>query len=468
MASQSETGEGGHGMIRRLRLAAVLCALVLAVVACGNRLPHDEIVAASSAGGGTTGFTTGGGTTGGATTGGTTTGGTTGGATGGIGGTTGTTGGAFGGTTGTAAGGTKSPIIIGTVGNLSGIPGGVTVPGLRGLQAWVGATNAKGGIDGHPIKLLVADDQSDPTRHKAAMQDMVERQKAIAFVGIMAPLTDGAGREYIESKRVPVIGGGNVSGVWFQSPMYFAHTGTARDILFGNFKVAKRFGEGRTKVATITCVEGAACSDFKRDAPPVAREAGLEVVYQVDVSLAQPDFTAECLNANNRGAQILLPVGDQNLVHRVATSCARQGYRPMIIHTTPSENETKFAAVDGAVAGQGFFPFPGVSGTFTDEYRAAMKKYFPKQELTTLSPAGWAAGKIFEKVATMALQRADTLTSSAILEALWTFRSETLGGMILPVTYTRNKPSIVAPCWFTIRLKDGKWLTPDGVTRSCR
>jgi branched-chain amino acid transport system substrate-binding protein len=249
--------------------------------------------------------------------------------------------------------------------------------------------------------------------------------------------------------------------------MYFATLPTSETIVYGMLKTAARFGGGVTRVATMTCVEGAACSDFKRLSAQIAPKAGVQIVYQADVSLAQPDFTSECLQASNRGAQILWPVGDQNLVHRVARSCARQGFRPQYVQATISEKETEFPLLDGQVHAGGSFPFIGVKGTFTDEYTQAMRRYFPKQELATLTPSAWSMGKIFERAVTLALQRTSRLTSNDILEALWTFRGETLGGLNVPLTYTKNRPASVARCWYTVRMKDGRWLTPDGVKPSC-
>jgi len=59
-----------------------------------------------------------------------------------------------------------------------------------------------------------------------------------------------------------------------------------------------------------------------------AKGAGFDLVYQATSSIAQPDFTAECLSARNAGAQVLLPALDTNSVVRMVSSCARQGYAP--------------------------------------------------------------------------------------------------------------------------------------------
>ena len=47
----------------------------------------------------------------------------------------------------------KAPVIIGTVGNQSGIVGAAVFPGVKAVQAWAAAQNDRGGIDCHPINM---------------------------------------------------------------------------------------------------------------------------------------------------------------------------------------------------------------------------------------------------------------------------------------------------------------------------
>src|SRR5207249_4907127 len=46
-----------------------------------------------------------------------------------------------------------APILVGALGQTSGIVGAAVGPALPALQAWTAATNAAGGIKGHPVKL---------------------------------------------------------------------------------------------------------------------------------------------------------------------------------------------------------------------------------------------------------------------------------------------------------------------------
>jgi branched-chain amino acid transport system substrate-binding protein len=114
-----------------------------------------------------------------------------------------------------------STITIGSVGTLSGPVGGSLVGGVRALQAWVEAQNAKGGLRGHPVKLVVADDGGDPARHRALVQQFVERDKVIAFIHNVAPLSGQAAVSYLQEKKIPVIGTEGGSPWVNENPMYF-------------------------------------------------------------------------------------------------------------------------------------------------------------------------------------------------------------------------------------------------------
>ena len=77
---------------------------------------------------------------------------------------------------------------------------------VQGAQLWVKAINQKGGINGHEVQLIVYDDGGDPARHRAQVQEAIERRHVIAFLQ-NAELFTGAGSvEYITAKGVPIVG----------------------------------------------------------------------------------------------------------------------------------------------------------------------------------------------------------------------------------------------------------------------
>ena len=131
------------------------------------------------------------------------------------------TGPAVGGSGGGAEAGDKSPIVVASVGNYSGAPGSLLKSSAVGVQVWASAVNARGGIAGHPVQVIVADDQSDPARYRSILKDLVENRKVVAFVGTAAATTVAAGKSYLEQMKVPVVGSGDGSPTWQSSPMHF-------------------------------------------------------------------------------------------------------------------------------------------------------------------------------------------------------------------------------------------------------
>ncbi|ANJ27138.1 ABC transporter substrate-binding protein [Agromyces aureus] len=99
----------------------------------------------------------------------------------------------------TAAEGDDSPIVIGASWPQSG-PLGSVAPGLAGLEAAIAAANEDGGVDGHQITLVTADDAYDPARLVENERKFVEQDGAIAVVNFGG--ISIAGREYLGQKKV--------------------------------------------------------------------------------------------------------------------------------------------------------------------------------------------------------------------------------------------------------------------------
>jgi branched-chain amino acid transport system substrate-binding protein len=361
--------------------------------------------------------------------------------------------------------GDTTPIVIGSVGNYSGVPGAAQVPGVRAVQVWVNSVNHRGGVAGHPIELIVVDDGGDPARHRAAVQDLVENRGVIAFVGQFASQTSDAARSFLEERRIPVIGG--TGETFHNSPLFFPDFPSTPDVAFGAMRDGRRF-TGKTKLATLTCVESATCSQYKSATRQFAAEVGIEIVYQADISVAQPDYTAECLRANAAGAELLLPVGDANTVRRVMESCARQGSSATLLNTLPHANQEGVDLFEGSVAANKAFPFMGVPGNqTTDAYLAAFEQFAPDEPLNTVTAGGWASAKIFEKAVVDGIGTGAP-SSDKLLEALWTFDGETLGGLTVPLRFGRGNNPTTDNCWFSMVLTSGRWTTPDGLEPGCR
>lgn len=363
----------------------------------------------------------------------------------------------------------RSPIVIGSVSNLSGPAGAAQKSAVEAAQIWVRMTNDRNGLDGHAVRYVAVDDGSDPARHAAAVKDLVENQHVLAFLSQAASTTHQGARSYLEKAQVPVIGGELLGAVWYESPMYFSPAGANLvDFFWGLYKSAATAAKGE-RLGMFVCQEAQICTDALALAKQVATEF-FEIAYEGRGSLAQPDFTAECLSMRNNGVDVVMAVFDVNSVKRVAASCARQGFRPLYILASGVADDSfaKIPEFEGSAGAAPTAPFTADSPALT-EFRQAWSRY-GGTVLSPMAAGGWVAAKLFEQAAHVGFGTGKPSTP-ALLNALWSMRNETLGGLTGPLTFVKGAGPASQPaggCSFPMRITDGKWIAPDGLTPTCR
>lgn len=467
--------------MRRSAAVASAVMVILSATACGTRLDHAAIVAANGgngangaaqgAGGGTgtgaAGTTTGGtvggsgGITGPGGTGGTTTGGTTGGAAGtGTGPGAGHAGAA---TSKTAAQG--APIVLGNVGSYSGLTS-TQEPARETLQVWAHYVNDHGGIKGHPVQLYTADDQGDPNRAYQQIKDMVENKHVLAFIGNQTSQTLSGYKQYIESKHIPVIGGDVNETDWNSSPVLFPE-GAAIDYQLLSIPLLGHEA-GKKNLAILYCAEADACKHVDTLLwNGGAQREGMTPVYHAQVSIAQPDFTSECLQAEQAHADALYIASDTNSVNRIAADCIRQGYHPLFLagSSTLSSGLANNPQLNGMIGAQGILPWFLTDLTAAKQFHDAVKQYDPSMQLNNAAMQSWLSGKLFEAAA--GAFGSGAVTRDQILQGLWALKGESLGGLSSPMTFVANKPTPPVKCVFAIKIENGQWVAPHGHNTTC-
>ena len=439
---------------RRLRRSlAALSMLLLLATGCGSSLSDKELLAANSAG-----FAPG--------TAGTGTDATSSVASGDADAATasadasaaGTAGGTAGAAGGTAAAGkasvagrgpaaaaagcassNKSPIRLGQIGVRSGPLGAAMQPGIDGTVAWVGSVNARGGLCGHPVELISVDDRGDPNQSLALARRLVEENKVVAIFDPLMPTTLQAITGYLQSKGVPIVGRcGCEARVTSESPIIFDVGATSFDGLTWQHLVAlfqPGYEKQRAKVSVFYCREAATCTDLHQTVGAFEGKNGFHIVHEAQISIAQPDFTAEVIAARNAGAEAIITLADNATTIRIARSAKRQNFDALIVNQGGGTDERFFVDdVEGAIVGQvGVVDWQ--NSALMADYRQAMSQYAPNGVRGGMGANAWAAGKMLERIAPAI---AANPTPAAIIEALYSLRGETLGGIIPPTSYRRG------------------------------
>jgi hypothetical protein len=111
----------------------------------------------------------------------------------------------------TAAGGSSSsaggraatgtPVKIGFICSCTGALSSSVAIARPAYESWVKAQNAKGGLNGHPIDLIVKDDAENPGTSVSMVHELVEQDNVIALVEISN--ADTAWADYVTSKNIP-------------------------------------------------------------------------------------------------------------------------------------------------------------------------------------------------------------------------------------------------------------------------
>jgi branched-chain amino acid transport system substrate-binding protein len=364
--------------------------------------------------------------------------------------------------------GVRSTLVIGAVGEQTGLVGATLGGGPKAVQAWVQRTNAKGGLDCHPLKYIVADDGGDPAKHASLVQQLVETDGVKAFVQMNAALAGQSAIKYLEKKGVPVIGGDGASSWFYDSPVYYPQGVHGADFV-GASIVAIAQGakaKGMTKVGTIACIEATICSIVTQVFDEyIKRVPEVSDVYKGSASLTAPDFTAQCLRAKDAGAQALVLALDYTGIQRVARSCGSVGYHPLL-GTVSQAAQPEVASdpnLDGLIAAMNTAPWFDAGNAEMDEQIKTMNQYGVKLDGSTSQ--GWVAALLF----TAAMQNVPSEpTSKDILDGLNHIKNNDLGGTTGLLTFHAGENHKAPFCYFPVGVTKGAFVSLNGFKRVCQ
>jgi branched-chain amino acid transport system substrate-binding protein len=358
-------------------------------------------------------------------------------------------------------------VTIGNIGEYSGAVGASLYTGQPMAQVVAKWLNAHCGLNGHRINIITVDDGSNPARYQQLAQQMVETQHVMAFMGNLVPLSATGAQAYLDGKGVPIIGGDGLMPVWFQDAnMYYAGPDLASQVLGGG-KIANQ--QGKTKVAVLYCGEAEPCRTAQQAwLSSAAAATGEQVVYTAQVSLAQPDFTSECLQAQSHGATALSLALDANSLQRLTRSCLQQGYHPVFLGFSLelTGSSAQDSDMNGMVATVPSFPFPANDLPGENDYHQAIRQYAPNiGDGSTATSEMWISG--LELQAAGAHLSANP-TLAELLNGLYNIKNETFGGLVAPTTFVKGQAGVHSPpCYFVLSIQGGKFVAPNGSKQTC-
>jgi branched-chain amino acid transport system substrate-binding protein len=362
---------------------------------------------------------------------------------------------------------TGTPFMVGAMGSFTGVASGSTADAKTVFQDWVSATNAAGGINGHPVQAVIVDNQNTPSTAVANATKLVQQDHVQVIFDLSDDL-ESTWAKIVDTAKVPVLG--QSEGAAFGTDANFYPTGTTVEpLIWGELKagsVAKV-----TKISGLYCAEIASCAQTVPLITALGKTVGISLAYSASISSTASSYTAQCLGSKGAGANGVTVAAASEVAVSVAASCATQGYKPTYV-TTAGEMTTPWLtqpALNGAIGNTQDVPWFDNSIPATQAMQAAITKYSPSVTTSASYGAtatiGWAAGTVFATVAKTA-SLTPSSSQSDIVAALDTVSNDTFGGLTPPLTYTAGKPTQVA-CSFVAGISNGKWTEPNGLKTVC-
>jgi branched-chain amino acid transport system substrate-binding protein len=206
------------------------------------------------------------------------------------------------------------PFRIGVSVSLTGIFGKDGSLVKDAYTLWMEKVNAKGGINGHPVKLIFYDDKSDASAGAKLTEQLIVSDKVDLLLGGFGSNALFAASPVAEKNGYPLISGGASSNKLFERGFkyYFSTLGKATEEVRGCVEMFKTVNP-KPKTAAIVGADilftSLACQGFKK----YCAENGIEVVHFELFPMALQDYNSLLAKVKNKNPDLLF-VGSHLLV----------------------------------------------------------------------------------------------------------------------------------------------------------
>jgi ABC-type branched-subunit amino acid transport system substrate-binding protein len=96
----------------------------------------------------------------------------------------------------------KPAIKLGVNLDVTGYGAWLGEPELRAVQLFAEQVNNRGGIDGHPLDLVVYDNESNPEKSSANAKKLIQRDKVTSAIGTVLTATSNAAKSVAQEEKV--------------------------------------------------------------------------------------------------------------------------------------------------------------------------------------------------------------------------------------------------------------------------
>jgi branched-chain amino acid transport system substrate-binding protein len=173
---------------------------------------------------------------------------------------------------------------------------------VNSIKMWVDEVNARGGLLGHKVQLLLLDDKSDTQTAIKLYEKLITEDKVDLILGPYSSGITEAVANVTERYKMPFVAyGASSSPIWEKGRKYiFNIVAVAEDYQKGVVHLAKQIG---VKKAAIIGEDSLFPRQAAKGAKDWATKLGIQIVVEENYPLKQTDFTALLQKIKASGAE---------------------------------------------------------------------------------------------------------------------------------------------------------------------
>jgi branched-chain amino acid transport system substrate-binding protein len=356
---------------------------------------------------------------------------------------------------------TGSPIKIGMVTALTGYFAAERTGDVPTVQALIKSVNASGGVDGHPLSLIVEDDQSSTSGALTAVQ--VLHSDGVVGINFDENSVEGGAAQYLASNDIPTTGLGDSPSWYADSNMFgFEGYGGAPGLPATTTTAVFMKSLGASSVAGVTYANIPAAVDAVDAILKGAPDAGVKSKGIVNVQLSGNNWTATALQIKGLGVQGLTDAIAGNGVVSMVTAIHQEGVKlKAIVSPAGFEKSTLPSASDlqGTYWTVGSVPVVS-SAPAAKAYRELLSRYAPGVFGGSQETSAYLGAYLL-----MQGLKADhgSSSTSALLKGIRSLTDFT-GGGLLPNSMNFAKPKntqIAGICGYVVEIKGNQFVPVD-------
>ena len=351
---------------------------------------------------------------------------------------------------------TDKEIRLGTWIPLTGPIAAYGVPFRAGIDAYLGALNAAGGIKGRKVVLTVEDNAYNPQRTVASARKLVTRDE-VMFIAMPFGAVSASAFDYtLGEAKVPMVNSWGSSQDWFQPP---------RPGLFGAMAlyeeqalvVGRWLAKDGHKSAIVVHTALAGFSNVAVQVEPGVKTVSSSVKVELLPSkFGTTDYAPVALEVAKKNPDCVVMIMAQGEVIAAAKELRAQGYKGAFYSYSPTVVNSVLELAGPALEGVkaiGLTTPIGTDSPVLKAYREAMAKYAPGEKPDYVSLIAYGL-----TMATMeGLRRIDgPMTREALVKSLYSMKNYDTG-IFPPITYTPQRHLGVTSVQRVVA-KGGQWI----------